>query len=98
MMYNDFTIFNETITSNIYLFASSVPYISINRIYYLYFLAVDPPPICFTIDVLDTEVCLRIYNMNIIDNKFYACFQAFSEIMYLSIAKTNLGCIQTKET
>lgn len=65
----------------------------------IYFLARNPPPICFGQDIveqLDVEVCLRIYDINITNDKFHACFQVLGKIMKLPITKIQLGCIQTK--
>lgn len=59
----------------------------------------NPPPICFGEDItdaLEVEACLRIYDINIDDKKFHACFEITGKIMKLTITKVKLGCIQTK--
>ncbi|XP_018366053.1 PREDICTED: uncharacterized protein LOC108763174 [Trachymyrmex cornetzi] len=61
----------------------------------------NPPPICLGEDIsseVDVDVCLRLYNIYINNNKFLVCFEIYGERMKLLITKIKLGCIdQTKQ-
>lgn len=65
----------------------------------IYFLARNPPPICFgedIVDALDVEICLHVYDIDITSDKFHACFEILGKLMKLPITKIQLGCVQTK--
>lgn len=45
---------------------------------------------------MDVEVCLRIYDIDIKNDRFHACFEILGKVMKLPITKIKIGCIQSK--
>ncbi|EFN76888.1 hypothetical protein EAI_10430, partial [Harpegnathos saltator] len=62
-------------------------------------VARNPPPICFGEDfmkiythLIQVEVCLHIYDIDIGYNKFHACFEILGKFMHIKILSEKLGC------
>lgn len=100
--FNNFTILNETVSGNIWLWI--IEYVKNFLWNYILtkvciFIAQDPPPICIgeeIIQQIEAEICLRILDVHINSNKFHACFQILVKLMKFKVFSINLGCIDTK--
>ncbi|XP_020294742.1 uncharacterized protein LOC109860218 isoform X3 [Pseudomyrmex gracilis] len=58
----------------------------------------NPPPICVgedVIDLVEVEICLRIYDIDVECNKFHVCFEILGKIMKFKILPIKLGCVNS---